>query len=199
MEIGRLQERIRQLERIKRILDEHKNISTKIEKLKEKEENLKAKIQSESKKVDYETASEWLTDGMNTYLNALVALNNKLWTQDKVSAKLREKSFAITVGGQDWSSQLGGTLVLYFLLSYHYTLMRLSKFEQSNYPGLAIIDLPATLGDDSTIRDNENFVVEPFISLLKQKEMKGTQLIITGAAFENLEGVNKITLKNVWK
>ena len=199
MEIGRLQERIRQLERIRRILDEHKNISTRIEELKEEEERLKAKIQSASRKVDYETASEWISDGMNTYLNALVALNNKLWTQEKIVVKLREKDFIITVGGQEWSSQLGGTLILYFLLSYHYALLRLTKFEQSNYPGLAIIDLPATLEDGSTIRDKENFVVEPFMNLLKQKELIGSQLIITGAAFENLEGVNRIALKNTWK
>ncbi len=199
MEIGRLQERIRQLERIRRILDEHKNISTRIDSLKEKEENLKAKIQAESRKVNFETASERLSDGMNTYLNALVALDKKLWTQEKTTARLREKDFAITVGGQDWSSQLGGTLILYFLLSYQYALLRLTKFEQSNYPGLAIIDLPATLEDGSTIRDKENFVVEPFIDLLKQKEMQGSQLIITGAAFENLQGVNRIILKNIWK
>lgn len=136
---------------------------------------------------------------MNTYLNALVALNNKLWTQEKIVVKLREKDFIITVGGQEWSSQLGGTLILYFLLSYHYALLRLTKFEQSNYPGLAIIDLPATLEDGSTIRDKENFVVEPFMNLLKQKELIGSQLIITGAAFENLEGVNRIALKNTWK
>lgn len=199
MEIGRLQERTRQLERIRRILDEHKNISTRIDGLKEKEENLKAKVQAESRKVDFEAASEWLSDGMNSYLNALVALDKKLWSQEKIVVRLKEKDFSITVGGQDWSSQLGGTLILYFLLSYHYTLLRLTRFEHSNYPGLAIIDLPATLEDGSTIRDKENFVVEPFISLLKQREMKGSQLIITGAAFENLDGVNRVNLKNVWK
>jgi hypothetical protein len=199
MEIGRLQERTRQLERIKLILEEHKNISTRIDSLKVKVENLKAKIQAESRKVNFETASEWLSDGMNTYLNALVALDKKLWTQEKITAKLREKDFVITVGGQDWSSQLGGTLILYFLLSYHYALLRLTKFEQCNYPGLAIIDLPATLEDGSTIRDKENFIVEPFINLLKQMEMEGTQFIITGAAFENLQGVNRIALKDIWK
>lgn len=199
MEIGRLQERIRQLERIRRILEEHKNISTKIEKLKEKEESLKAKIQSETRKVNYEAASEWISDGMNTYLNALVALDKKLWTQEKITVKLKEKDFSVLVGNQDWYSQLGGTLILYFLLSYQYALLNLTKFEQCNYPGIAIIDLPAQLGDDSTIRDKENFVVEPFIKLLKQREMRGSQLIMTGAAFESLEGVNKISLTNVWK
>ncbi|HPO85110.1 MAG TPA: hypothetical protein PLN86_04590 [Candidatus Hydrogenedentes bacterium] len=199
MEIGRLQERIRQLERIRRILEEHKNISAKIEKLKEKEESLKAKIQSETRKVNYEAASEWISDGMNTYLNALVALDKKLWTQEKITVKLKEKDFSVLVGNQDWYSQLGGTLILYFLLSYQYALLNLTKFEQCNYPGIAIIDLPAQLGDDSTIRDKENFVVEPFIKLLKQREMRGSQLIMTGAAFESLEGVNKISLTNVWK
>ena len=199
MEIGRLQERVRQLERIRRILDEHKKLSEKIQKLKDKEAELDAKVKSESKKVDYEIASDWLSDGMNTYLNALVALNNKLWTQDKVTTRLREKDFKVTVGGQEWSSRLGGTLILYFLLSYQYTLLRLTKFEQCNYPGLTIIDLPAPLEDGSTIRDKENFVVDPFIKLLNQKDMKGSQMIITGAAFENLEGVNRIELKNVWK
>jgi hypothetical protein len=199
METGRLQERIRQLDRIRRILDENKNISVKIDKLKEKEEELKNKHQSELKKINYDSVSEWITDGMNTYLNALVALDKKLWTQEKVIAKIKEKDFNITVGGQDWSTQLGGTLILYFLLSYQYALLRLTKFEQSNYPGLAIIDLPATLEDGSTIRDKENFAVEPFIKLLSQKDMKGSQLIITGASFEKLDGVNKISMKNVWK
>lgn len=199
MEIGRLQERIRQLERIRRILDEHQKVSDKIQKLKDKEAELEAKVKSESRKVDYETASNWLSDGMNTYLNALVAMDNKLWTQDKVTTRVREKDFKVTVGGQEWSSQLGGTLILYFLLSYQYALLRLTKFEQCNYPGISLIDLPATLEDGSTIRDKENFVVEPFIKLLDQKEMKGSQLIITGAAFEGLDKVNRIELKNVWK
>jgi endogenous inhibitor of DNA gyrase (YacG/DUF329 family)/energy-coupling factor transporter ATP-binding protein EcfA2 len=199
MEIGRLQERTRQLERIRHILDEHKNVLTRIDSLKEKEENLRVKIQAESRKVNFENASEWLSDGMNTYLNALVALDKKLWTQEKITVKLNEKGFVIAVGGQNWSSQLGGTLILYFLLSYHYALLRLTKFEQCNYPGLAIIDLPATLEDGSTIRDKENFVVEPFIKLLEQKEMNGAQLIMTGAAFENLQGVNKIALINTWR
>lgn len=199
MEIGRLQERTRQLERIRRILDEHKNISAKIEKLKEEEERLNAKIQAETRKVNYETASDWISDGMNTYLNALVALDKKLWTQEKITTKLKEKDFSVLVGGQDWSSQLGGTLILYFLLSYHYALLNLTKFEQCNYPGLAIVDLPAQLEDGSTIRDKENFVVEPFIKLLRQKEMRGSQMIMTGAAFEDLEGVNRISLKNIWK
>ena len=91
-----------------------KKVSDRIQKLKDKEDELEEKVKSENKKVNYETASDWLSDGMNTYLNALVALNNKLWTQDKVTTKLREKDFKVTVGGQEWSSQLGGTLILLF-------------------------------------------------------------------------------------
>lgn len=173
-------------------------MSDRYQKPKDEEEKLEAKVRSESKKVNYEAASAWLSDGMNTYLNALVALDNKLWTQEKVTTRLREKDFTVTVGGQDWSSQLGGTLILYFLLSYHYALLRLTNFGQTNYPGLVIFDLPPTLEDGSSIRDKENFVVEPFINLLNQKDFKGSQLIITGASFENLEGVNRIKLKNVW-
>ena len=199
MEIGRRQERIRQLERIKHILDAQKNISSKIDELKQKEENLKGKIHSEGRKVNYEMASDWLTDGMNSYLNALVAQDKKLWTQDQVKAKVREKDFSITVRGQEWSSQLGGTLILYFLIAYHYSLLRLTKFEQCNYPGLTILDLPPTLEDGSTIRDKENFVIEPYINLLKQSGMQNAQVIITGASFENLAGVNRIVLKNTWK
>ena len=103
------------------------------------------------------------------------------------------------VGGQRWTSGLGDTLRHYFLLSYHYGLMRLSNHADYHYPGVAIIDFPPRLEQLATIGDTENFVLIPFVELLERPEMLGTQLIAAGAAFEGLPEANRIELTHVWK
>jgi hypothetical protein len=199
MEIGRLQEKARQLERIKATLSHYKALSDDIDRLKKEEEELKLIVDLESQKIHFELSAETLTEGMNTYLNKLVAAGNKLWSLPGVFANLKEKSFKFTVGGENWSTKLGGTLALYFLLSYHYGLLRLTTELESNYPGFMILDFPPTMEDGSTIRDKENFIIEPFVGLMKMPGMEATQAIITGAAFEDLQGVNRIELTKVWK
>jgi hypothetical protein len=199
MEIGRLQEKTRQLERIKATLSHYRALSDDIDRLKKEEEDLKLIVDLESQKIHFELSAETLTDGMNTYLNSLVAAGNKLWSLPGVFATLKEKSFRFTVGGENWSTKLGGTLALYFLLSYHYGLLRLTTDLECNYPGFMILDFPPTMEDGSTIRDKENFIIGPFVGLMKMPGMEATQAIITGAAFENLQGVNRIELTKVWK
>lgn len=199
MEIGRLQERIRQLERIKATLSYYRALSDKIDALKKEEEGLSLAVELENQKIHFELSAEKLADGMNTYLNSLVASDSKLWTYNKgVTFTLKEKGFKFTVANENWSTKLGGTLALYFLLSYHYGLLKLSTDLECNYPGLMILDFPANMEDGSTIRDKENFIIEPFVALMNKPGMETTQAIITGAAFENLQGVNRIELNKVW-
>jgi len=199
MESGRLQERVRQLQRIQQVLERRKKISAEIDRLQHEEEALKAQLAQASQKINFAQASGLLAEGMNNYLNALEASGTKLWTSDRVFVRLKQGSFDITVGGENWTTKLGQTLILYFLLSYHYALLRLTIQEGCHYPGLVILDLPATLEDGSSVKDKENFIVEPFVHLVNKSGMEATQVIVAGAAFEGLEGAHRIELNTIWK
>jgi uncharacterized Zn finger protein (UPF0148 family) len=199
MEIGRLRERIRQLSRIKSALEYQAILSDEIDQTRAKIEILKSEVDVEASKVRFTSLGDLLADGMNTYLASLVSDSGPMWQQGRVSVSLKERGFDILVNGEKWTSKLGGTMVLYFLLSYHYAFLRLSPRSEFNYPGLVILDLPPNLEDDSTIRDKENFIAEPYIALVQQKTMKNTQVIIAGAAFEGMEQNNRIILNTVWK
>ena len=90
-------------------------------------------------------------------------------------------------------------MTLYFLLSYQYGLLRLSRESGCNYPGLTVLDMPAELPDVESVADLENFVLVPFLRLLSEPEMKDAQVIVAGSAFTGLEGVRRIELDRVYK
>ena len=139
-----------------------------------------------------------LADGMNTYLNKLNKANKNAWLVGDVSVQLQDRSLNIRVGKAHWQTKLGGTLTLYFLLAYHYALLDLMRFPQSHFPGLLLIDFPAEL-EGTSVADKENFVVEPFIELLSQKNMQQCQMIAAGSGFVGLQGAQRIKLTHVWK
>lgn len=199
MNVGRLQERVRQLERLKVMVDRQNNLSTEIDQIQKEIVDLEIQVKQLSKNINLEQSSDLLTNGMNSYLNALQAQGKNLWTQGSISFKLRNRDFRISIDEEKWSTKLGGTLALYFLISYHYALLNLTPRTGTHYPGLVILDLPPTLEDGSTVKDKENFVLEPFIDLLKQPGMEACQIITTGAAFEGLNEANKIKFTKVWE
>lgn len=199
MEMGRYQEKIRQLETIKSILQNQSLISKQIDQLRSEILQLEAEVKLENSKIHYELSANTLVDNMGDYLNKLNSPDRLLWSQGRVKLRLREKDFEFRIDDNSWSTKLGGTLTIYFLLSYHFGLLKLSKNEVHHYPGFLLVDLPAKLDDGSQIKDNENFIVQPFVDLLSQPGMENAQAIFTGAAFENLEGVNRIDLTKVWK
>jgi hypothetical protein len=121
-----------------------------------------------------------------------------LWKHDRINLVMKENSFIFKVNNSNWTTKLGGTSILYFLLSYHYGLISLTNQPECHFPGFLAIDLPATFMDGSIIRDKENFIAEPFVNLLNRPEMKDCQVIISGQSFEGLENVNRITLSTVW-
>ncbi len=96
---------------------------------------------------------------MNTYLNRMTEAKPGAWIQKEINVMFSDHSFAFKVGPSTWSTKLGGTLTLYFLMSYHYALLTLTKGVSYNYPGLALIDLPAEMLDGSSVADKENFVM----------------------------------------
>jgi hypothetical protein len=198
-QVGRVEERIRQLERINASLDIQDELSKTIDATTEEISRLQALVRESNKQIDFEQAGDVLAQGMNSYLNALTAINAELWTQQPIYVDLDERSFKITVGRKKWASQLGGTLTLYFLIAYHYALFELSSNEEFNYPGLLLLDFPATLEDGVTVTDKENYILKPFVDKVREKEMSKTQVIAAGNAFEGLEGANRIKLEQIWK
>lgn len=193
---GELNERLRQLKRIKRALGDREAITEKIDGIQVKLESLEQEVDASQGKVDFESGGHRLAEGMNTYLNMIQQSREGSWDQGRVAIRLGRGKFAFRVREQKLGI-LGGTLKLYFWLSYHYSLMSLFGQEGFHYPGLAILDYPPTM-EGTSVADKENFTLEPFVSLLNKSGMEECQVIGVGSSFANLEDVNRIELEHVW-
>lgn len=193
---GQLDERERQLVRVSEALDVGLELTSEIARLEKLIEPLETSIAASVRAIDFDAAAAHLEDGMNAYLEALNQLQPHTWRHNPVRVELSGRTFRILVGRRLWSKALGGTDSLYFLMAYHYGLLTLSTVEGAHYPGLVVIDVPGDfLGEK--IGDKENFIVQPFITLLAQEAYAGAQLIITGASFEGLTGAHFQHLKHV--
>ncbi len=199
MQIGQHQERLAQLERVGNSLSYRDVLSQQIDALQAEANRLQAEVAVQSAAMDFERASDQLADGMNAYLNVIHKKAPASWTQKAVRVRLDEKRFRFLVGDRLWNRQLGGTLSLYFLIAYHYSLMSLSNKDEFHFPGFLALDFQAELEDGSSVADKENFVLEPFIELLATEQYSGYQLIAAGASFDNLLGANRIELSKIWK
>jgi predicted nucleic acid-binding Zn-ribbon protein len=198
-EIGGLQEQILQLERIKGALKRRTDLSAQITEIEKETSIIQAELKKLRGEIDFETAGDILSDGMNSYLNALNVEDPNRWKKGPVSFRIKSRDFNAFVSGSLWSAELGATSKVLFLLSYHYSLLGLPGLGPFFYPGLLILDFPVQLADGSSIADKENYLIEPFVQLLNRPEMEKTQLIAAGRAFAGLKGVNRIELRHVWK
>ncbi len=198
MDLGRVQERKRQLERIKDALDLQEDLSAQILRIEDEIGVLETEVARLSQEISFEKPSSFFATQMNTYLNLVKGKNPNSWTQGEIRLRLKEKSFSFTIGGNKVSS-LGATMKLYFLSAYNYALLSLSNEGSYHYPGLSILDFPPTFGDGSSRTDTENFILEPFIDLVNRAGMRNTQVIAVGSAFQDLQNVHRIELKQVWK
>ena len=196
-EIGRLQEQLSQIERIGKSLSHREDLASKVQEIRRQVVELESEVSRLTAELDYEGASDRISDSMNDYVKSLVKDGNHLWSQREISFSLREKDFKARVGRGNWKSQLGGTLSLYFLFAYHYALMSLVQYPECNYPGLCIIDFPAEV-EGLSVEDEENFVLNPFIELMKPELFENTQLITAGRSFEHLIGANRVELTKIW-
>ena len=199
MQIGQHQERLAQIERVGNSLSYREVLSGQIDTIQAEASRLEAEVAAQSAAMDFERASDQLADGMNSYLNSIHQKSSTSWTQKEVRARLDEKRFRFLVGDRRWNSQLGGTLSLFFLISYQYALMSLADKEGCHFPGFLVLDFPAELEDGSSVAEKENFVLEPFIELLATQPYSGCQVIAAGGAFENLAGAHRIDFKKIWK
>ena len=195
--LGQASERERQLSRIAGALDLEKDISGQISALEKDLQPLQDRVNELVAITDFDAAASKLEDGMNSYLNSLNLLRPNVWRHSAVTIDLSRSNFAIRVGKRRWQAALGGTDTLYFLMAYHYGLLTLSADEQSHYPGLAIIDVPGEFSGEA-VEDKENFIVQPFIDLLKTPAFEDAQLIMTGASFTGLKEVQFRRLTDVF-
>lgn len=199
MQIGQHQERLAQIDRVSNSLSYRDVLSGQIDTIQAEARRLDEEVTAQSAAMDFERASDQLADGMNAYLNNIHQKAPTSWTQKEVRVRLDEKRFRFLVGDRRWNSQLGGTLSLYFLISYHYSLMSLADKDECHFPGFVALDFQAELEDGPSVADRENFVLEPFIELLATEKYSGCQVIAAGAAFENLVGAHRIEFKKIWK
>jgi hypothetical protein len=194
---GRLHERIAQLRRVLSTLEKREAIALDIEKIQAEVATLETARAAQSKQISFERASDLLSDGMNTYFNAINELKPNSWSQQEVDFVLHDRSFVIRIGKASWRVKLGGTLTLFFMVAYHYTLMTLTRKEQCHFPGICLLDFPAQL-DGVTVSDSENFVLEPFLRLKVSDQEPDYQVIAAGSSFAGLKGAHRIELTKVW-
>lgn len=196
-EIGRRVERLDQLSRIRDSLARREKIAAEIVKVQSKLDDLRVVVESQTGGLDFESASDIISDGMNEYVNQLVFDSKKMWTQKEIQFSVKKDGVKVRVGRQKWSSQLGGTMTIYFFLAYHYALLKLSILPESRFPPFLIIDFPPEV-EGEKVADHENFVIEPFVSLCEKSEYQQAQVIAAGSAFKGLSGVNRQSLIHVW-
>jgi hypothetical protein len=194
---GHLQERLNELQRVKKAFKRRDEISQQIEEIERTVAELEAKVEHAHSEVDFEKSADILRDGINSYLNLINQEKPNAWSQAEVSIRFKDREFAIRVAGTNWR-KLGGTLSLYFLIGYHYALMTLMSHPECHFPGLCILDFPAQL-EGTSVADRENFVLEPFVELLSRQDMGNAQVIAAGSAFDGLPAANRIELTNIWK
>ena len=143
-----------------------------------------------------------LEQSMNEYLNQvneIFALNgrDRPWKHHKLSIEDRNEQIFFRVGPMVWSKAIGGTDSLYFLMAYHYGLLKLSADKEANCPGFALIDLPADFSGE-TIRGKEGLVVRPFVDLCSQEAYSECQVVIAGRSFDPVCDCHSIELKEVF-
>ena len=189
---------IPQLDRINETLKKRSDLSEQIHSIETEISTLQADLERLRGEINFQSASDAITDSMNSYLNALNSDNPGRWKKGKVAFKIKERSFDAFIAGDQWSTVLGATSKVLFLLSYHYGLLSLFSRENFLYPGLVILDFPPQLADGTSIADKENYLIEPFINLLVKPEYLDTQFIAAGRAFQGLENINRIKLNHVW-
>ena len=151
--IGRVREKLEQLDRVQKLLRAREEYSEKADSLRAQIQDLQAVLADARAPVSLDLRSNLLADGMNSFLNALNAERPSAWPEPAVSFRLKEREFSLKVGSRGWKSALGATLTLYFLFAYQYGLMTLQDKEDTSFPGFCILDLPPSLAEGPDITE----------------------------------------------
>lgn len=197
---GRIEEQIRNYQRLLVSVSTKDDLSSKIQALVYKIEKEKKNQELEKVAINFTRIAKDLEDGMQYYVNRVSKTQKarEIWShRGKISVGINESKVAFYVNNKSWES-LGARDKEIFLLSYHFGLLTLTAKYNYQYPGIVIIDLPPELGD---VKENSyNYIAEPFSKYCKIfGRKKPLQVIFAGRSFENLDSANIINLDTVWK
>ncbi len=194
-EIGRLEERIRQLRRIETALDLKAQLTKDIEDIERRIARLRVEVERKRGEPSLESVGDLIADAMSNYLNALDKRGHERWGRRRITVDISSDRAVILVNNRRWQAVLGANLRALMFLAYHFAWLRLCRTEPFCYPGLVILDFPPNLSEELEISGTMNYLVRPFIRLLSRPELKGTQLIAAGRSFEPLPDAHYIPLK----
>ncbi|MFN8343470.1 MAG: hypothetical protein U0X91_00610 [Spirosomataceae bacterium] len=197
---GKLEEQIQNYNRILQTLTYRDELSKKIDDLNTVIQKQFNELPKNTETIEYEQIADDLSDGIMEYINKIAFDKPERWGfsngNDRIRMYLTEKRFNFRVGRTNWSS-MGAKPKTYFLLAYHYGLLKLCLQKEYNYPGLLIIDFPPVLADGD-VKSSENYLIKPFIDLCESLN-NSVQVIIAGEAFDSLDNVHTINLIGAYK
>jgi hypothetical protein len=197
MERGKLNEKIENLIRIKDTVKEKNEISKRVDEITTEIKNIENIASTKMVAVNFSEIANDLEEAMNTYTSSLNTDSRNIWNQGRISCHLTAKGFNFYVGAKRWTA-LSATLKGYFLLAYHYALLRLSVMDKYNYPQLLILDFPVQFGKEEITSSSLNYLLEPFAELQELFPEK-TQIIVAGRNFNIPNSSNEIYLRKVWE
>lgn len=197
-EVGGLEEQLRTLERIDRSLAQRDSLAGDIDAIAANVQALEAEVNRLTESVRFEAVGDVLADGFNSYFNLLNTDDPNRWPEPPVRVRVRARTFEITLGDAPWRPLLGATFACFFLNAYHYALLGLAGRDQFNYPGLVILDFPPTLADGKELTVEENYLVAPFVDLLRRLPVTA-QVIVAGRAFVDLAGAHRLEIAGAWR
>jgi hypothetical protein len=198
--IGTLNARRKTVESLQGPLEASANLSAEIAELQAEVQKLESAASKREEMIDFENASERLSEGFNAYLNTIREQDDTSWTKaGQVSAWVGERRTQLLIGGRPAKPQLGGTLTIYFLFAYHYALLNLTKYPDCHYPGLALLDFYPDIAREAALGDRLHLVLSPFVQLSLNPEMAPIQVIATSRALPERPNINFIHLSEPWR
>ncbi len=195
--IGRLEEELSQLERLRTAAALEKEIEAEQNELEVEIEKARKNVDQILSEIDIGSIEDAIAQGMNHYFHEINEIQPDIWTQGPVEVTLSPKELALRIRGAKWSGQLGGTLRAILLLAYHHSLLLSTGKSGIYFPGFCMLDFPPTFLEADEITDKENFLLEPFLRVCQSDP--GVQVIIAGRAFEGMKCSKRFELNEVFE
>jgi len=190
---GLMEERLRTFERLEPVVKDFHINKKNVEDLTFKIEPLYDHVKMWEDTTEIDEKLNTICRGMNLYLQHLNKLNPQTWRHGIVNMVCTRSYISLRIDNNFWSTILGGTDSLYFLLSYHYGLLHASISNGFNIPSLFVIDLPPDIYGNDLLK-NESFVMQPFVELLSDPAYEHCQVIFSGHNPNDFKNCNRIHL-----
>lgn len=197
--IGALHAKLDSLYRLSQSLETRDSLSEQIDRLQKEARRLERLLTEKERNVEFERASDRITEGFNHYLRCIKEADESTWTKsDSVSVRISERQTRYFIGLRPARPQLGGTLTIYFNFAYHFALLNLTRYTDCHFPGIAVLDVWPDIAKGASIRDRLALVLEPFVRLANHLASP-IQVISTCRAISPLPDAHLIRLTETWR